>query len=146
MNHDELVGQVQARAGLPSRGDAERAIRATLETLAERLEGGAARHLAAQLPREIGRHLEGDVTFERFGLDDFFQRAHQREGTSTDLPDSVYHARVVVEVIAEAISKGAMDKIRAVLPAEFAPLFAGSSGRMRTADAEKRKGNALEPR
>ena len=53
MEHDEFVGQVQNRARLGSRGDAERAIRATLETLAERIADGTAQNLAAQLPVEI---------------------------------------------------------------------------------------------
>lgn len=45
MQHDELIGQVQARARLDSRGAAERATRAVLETLAERLPEGEAHHL-----------------------------------------------------------------------------------------------------
>jgi len=56
MQHDQFIGQVQHRAQLSSRGDAERAVRATLETLAERLVGGEATDLAAQLPRELGEH------------------------------------------------------------------------------------------
>ncbi len=44
MHHDQFVGHVQNRAGLPSRGDAEAAIRATLETLGE--------EFARQLPAE----------------------------------------------------------------------------------------------
>ncbi|MGH9458013.1 MAG: DUF2267 domain-containing protein [Thermoanaerobaculia bacterium] len=146
MTHDELVGRVQSRAGLPSRGDAERAIRATLESLAERLDGEIGQHLAAQLPQEIGRHLLIDTEFRRLDLDEFFKHVHEREGEGVDLPDSVYHARVVIEVIGEAVSQGAMEKIRSVLPAEFGPLFEGSAGRMRTAAAEQRKGNALESR
>ena len=59
MQHDEFIGEVQARARLSSRGDAERATRAVLETLGERLAGGQPHNLAAQLPEEIGRHLEG---------------------------------------------------------------------------------------
>ena len=47
MQHDEFIAQVQARARLSSRGDAERATRATLETLAERLAGGLRDKLAA---------------------------------------------------------------------------------------------------
>ena len=59
MKHDEFIGQVQHRARLSSRGEAERATRATLETLAERLSGGEAKDLASQLPSEIGEHLRG---------------------------------------------------------------------------------------
>lgn len=52
MDHDEFIGQVQHRARLSSRGDAQTAVRATLETLAERLAGGEPSDLAAQLPDE----------------------------------------------------------------------------------------------
>lgn len=49
MRHDKIIGQVQARAQLASRGEAEAATRATLETLGERIPPGAAENLAAQL-------------------------------------------------------------------------------------------------
>lgn len=52
MQHDVFIGQVQQRAKLPSRGDAERATRAALETLGERIPSGFATNLAAQLPVE----------------------------------------------------------------------------------------------
>ena len=68
MKHDEFIGQVQHRARLSSRGAAERATRATLEPLAERLAGGEADDLAAQLPLELGEHLrrEGQLAANDF--------------------------------------------------------------------------------
>ena len=79
MQHDEFIGKVQAAARLPSRGDAEKATRVTPDTLGERLAGGEPSNLAAQLPEEIGRYLEGrEGTAERFGLDDFFKRVSER--------------------------------------------------------------------
>jgi uncharacterized protein (DUF2267 family) len=134
MNHDEFIGQVQQRARLASRGEAESATRATLETLAERMAGGAAENLAAQLPREIGEHLRrraamGASSGEQFGLDDFFARVTEREGV--DQPDAVFHARAVLEVLEEATTGGLMAKIREQFPNEFDRMFdAGSQGRM----------------
>ena len=58
MKYDEFIGQVRHRARLSSHAEAERATRATLETLAERLAGGEAHDLAAQLPPELARSLE----------------------------------------------------------------------------------------
>lgn len=142
MTHDEFVGQVQSRAHLGSRGDAEAIIRSTLETLGERLEHGIASNIAAQLPPEIGRHLKTDAPFERLSLDDFFKRVHEREPKAWDLPKSTYHARVVMDVLQQALSQGAVEKLRQQFPAEFEPLFsAGSEGRMRverTGESEMR--------
>jgi uncharacterized protein (DUF2267 family) len=131
MKHDEFIGQVQHRAHLDSRGQAERATRVTLETLAERLAGGEAKDLAAQLPLGIGEHLtdQWSAIGERFSLEEFFRRVSLREGV--DLPDAVFHARAVIEVLGEAVSKGEMDDVRAQLPAEFDQLFEeGSTGHM----------------
>ena len=81
MKHDEFIGHVQHYARLPSRGDAERATRATLETLGERLAGGEPKDLASQLPPEIGLHLLRYAGMgERFSLDEFYKRVSEREG------------------------------------------------------------------
>lgn len=125
MQHDEFIGQVQHRARLSTRGDAERATRSVLETLAERLDGGEAKDLAAQLPREIGLHLTRDPErawkSERLSLDDFFQRVSERE--SVDPPKAVFHARAVMSVVNDAVSAGEMDDVRQQLGEEFDLLF-----------------------
>lgn len=133
MEHDQFIGQVQQRARLASRGDAERAVRATLETLADRLTKEMAEHLAAQLPIEIGHHLKGSKGFERLSLDDFFRGVSEREGV--ELPNAVFHTRVVIEVVGEAVTPGVLEKVRNQLPEEFERLFdAGSQGSMRRND------------
>lgn len=129
MRYDEFVGQVQHRARLGTEGEAVRAVHATLETLGERLYGGEAHNIAAQLPQEIGYYLERPVSGDSFSLDEFFLRVSMREGV--DLPDAVYHARVVIEVLKEAVSAGVIDKAMDQLPEEFDKLFkAGSRGQM----------------
>jgi len=129
MDYDEFVGEVHHRAQFASSGEAVRAIRATLQTLGERLFGNEADHLAAQLPEEIGTYLTMEEQKEAFPLDEFFQRVSDRE--EVDLPDATYHARVVIEVIEEAVTGNELDDVRAQLPAGYAPLFeAGSEGDM----------------
>lgn len=131
MKHDVFIGQVQHRAHLSSRGEAERATRVTLETLAERLAGGETKDLASQLPPEIAEHLRGKGagTGERFSLNEFFRRVSNREGV--DFPDAVFHARAVVDVLCDAVSPGEIKDIRAQLPDEFDRLFeAESQGQM----------------
>src|SRR5450759_3406257 len=98
MKHDELIAQVQHHARLASRGEAEVATRATLETLAERLAGGEAEDLASQLPRGIAEYLRtGQAgTGQHFPVEEFFQRVSQREGG--DVAKAIYHARAVITV------------------------------------------------
>ncbi|NED99442.1 DUF2267 domain-containing protein [Phytoactinopolyspora halotolerans] len=134
MQHDEFIGHVQHRAQLSSRGDAERATRATLETLGERVTGGLATNLAAQLPEEIGEHLRRTVPFgaddapgERFEADEFIRRVAAR--STTDEPQAAYLARVVFEVTDEATQGSVTSKVAETLPDDIRSLItAGSSG------------------
>jgi uncharacterized protein (DUF2267 family) len=136
MQHDEFIGAVQHRARLASRGEAERAVRATLETLGERIPEGLADKLAAQLPHEVGEHLRrtevygGLGTGERFDRDTFIARVADRAGG--DGPHAAFLARVVLEVVDEATQGGVMNKLREALPPDLRSLVdAGSTGEMR---------------
>jgi uncharacterized protein (DUF2267 family) len=135
VKHDEFIGHVQARAQLPSRGDAEAATRATLETLGERIPEGVATNLAGQLPQEVGEHLRRTITMggvgrgERFDLDEFARRVAERG--RMDEPTAVFRSRVVLEVTGEA-TRDVLDKVRDSLPAELAKLVdSGSTGDLR---------------
>lgn len=138
MQTDQLVGQVQSRAKLSSRGQAEGAVRATLETLAERIQSTQAENLADQLPREIGEHLrrvvyapDEPVTGARMTQQEFFDRVAQRGDFAP--PQAAYVARCVIEVVDEATEGGLMAKIRQALDDELGGvLFSGSSGTARS--------------
>ncbi|QNP75389.1 DUF2267 domain-containing protein [Streptomyces roseirectus] len=134
MDHDTFMGQVQARARLDSRGAAEAATRATLETLAERVPAPLAAKLAAQLPREIGEHLRRVATAPdqpagglRMSRRDFLDRLAQRAGA--DVAKAAYEARGVVEVVGEATEGAVLERIRQAMDDDLAELlFAGSTG------------------
>jgi uncharacterized protein (DUF2267 family) len=131
MTFEDFVGQVQHRARLGTEGEAVRAVCATLETLGERLFNGEADHLAAQLPSGINAYLRLAKKKESFSLDEFFQRVADRQGAGVDLPQAIFHARVVMEVLQEAVSPGQINDVRAQLPNEFDPIFeAGSTGEL----------------
>ncbi|GAB2591184.1 DUF2267 domain-containing protein [Streptomyces capparidis] len=132
MHHDALIGRVQAGAGLPDRGSAERAVRATLETLAERLPDGVADHLAAQLPREVGEHLrrvtashertrEQRGRGDRFDLTTFLGRVAWRAGCPED--EALREATAVLEVVDAAVAPELMDRLGRVLPADIRELL-----------------------
>jgi uncharacterized protein (DUF2267 family) len=129
MQTQSFLGQVQHKAHLPTLDDALRATRATLETLAERLGPDEAHHLAAQLPREVQYCLlTGVAAPERFSSDEFLGRVSAREGV--DLPESVHHARAVLDVLSDAVSSGEMMNVLDRLPDDYARLFVGSEGKM----------------
>lgn len=122
MQQDEFIGQVQARARLDSRSAAQTATRATLETLGERIPEGLATNVAAQLPTEIARHLEQERT-ESFELDEFWQRVADRETAGVELPDAAFHSRVVLSVVAEAVTGDQLERVREGLTPDYEPLF-----------------------
>lgn len=123
MKYDEFIAQVQRRLELGSREEAERATRATLETLGERLAGGEPKDFAAQLPPEIGVYLLQPLagTGQGFSLDEFFQRVSERE--SLPLTEATYHARVIIALLSEVVTIGEIDNVKAQLPADFRQLF-----------------------
>jgi uncharacterized protein (DUF2267 family) len=125
MQTQEFLGQVQDKAGLATLGEAMRATRATLETLAERLGPDETRHLAAQLPHEIQLFLAdaGMAMPERFSSNEFLLRVCAREGI--DLSESTHHARAVIVVLTEAVSPDDIDDVLDRLPDDYRPLFAG---------------------
>jgi uncharacterized protein (DUF2267 family) len=120
VKHDEFIGHVQQRARLDSRGAAEQATRAVLETLGERLGGGEPSDLAAQLPPEIGRHLEQHENgSERYDLNAFYERVAERQNPGADVPQAAHHARAVLSVVRDAVSEGLADDLRQQLPEEY---------------------------
>lgn len=130
MQTDEFLGQVQNKAQLATLGEAMRATRATLETLAERLGPDDTRHLAAQLPHEIQLFLAdaGMPMPERFSSAEFLLRVCAREGI--DLPESTYHARAVIDVLTHAVSPGEIVEVFDRLPDDYRRLLAGTAGPM----------------
>ena len=133
MQHDAFIGQVQARAHLHSRGAAEEATRATLETLAERVDPGLGEDLAAQLPREIGenmlrvtRQTKQGPGAESFDQEEFLSRVAQR--SHSDPPQASHNARAVFELLEEATTGGVMDRVRQALPQDLRRLATQGSG------------------
>lgn len=124
MEYSEFLGQVQNRLELDSQQAAEKATRVTLETLGARLDPGEAGDLGAQLPEEIGRHLTKSEEAESFGWQQFIDRVADGEDlTEDDRADAAYHAQVVVDLVAEAVSPGELADVVAQLPDEFDDLF-----------------------
>lgn len=120
MNFDEFTGQVQNRLELASTGETLRAIRATLITLGERIQEGEATDLAGTLPMEIDRYLLEAESGQRFDWDEFLDRVWEREEMTdpNDRADAAYHARVIIDIVNDAVPPGEMQDVRDGLPAD----------------------------
>lgn len=59
MRDEEFINEVQARAGLSTREEAERVTRVALAILGEQLPDSVAGLVAAALPERLGEHLWG---------------------------------------------------------------------------------------
>ena len=125
MKGDQFISEVRNLAELDSNEEAEKATRATLETLKERLAGSEPSNLAAQLPPEIARYVDGEGGRESFSVDEFYERVAQREGVSQD--EAVKHARAVATVVQTAVTGGEVDDVRSQLGNDYEELF-GQAG------------------
>ena len=121
MKRDEFVKRVTEIGELESRDRAKRAIRATFETLKERLAGQEPNNLAAQLPEDLAAPLQSEGRREDFALAEFYRRVAEREGIEET--EALGHARAVALVLQEAVTTGEMDHIREQLKDEYAELF-----------------------
>jgi uncharacterized protein (DUF2267 family) len=120
VQYAEFVKAVAARAGLP-RDEAETLTRSTLRVLGERLTGGEAEDLRAQLPRELQEDLlPASEQAEDFDVDEFSRRVAQRTGI--DEADAGAAVVAVLATIRDAVSEGEFDDVMSQLGREFAEL------------------------
>ena len=121
LKRDEFIKRVTEIGELQSREVAERAIKATFETLKGRLAGNEPDNLAAQLPEDLAEPLRGEGGPEDYSLAEFYRRVAEKEGI--DERAAISHARAVALVLQEAVTTGEMDDVRDQLKDEYAELF-----------------------
>ena len=98
-----------------------RAVRAVLNALGERIQEGDATDLAGSLPMEIDYYVLNAEHGQRFGFDEFIDRVMEID--NSERPDAVYHAKVVMKIVDQAVPRGEMEDIHNGLPSEFDQLF-----------------------
>jgi uncharacterized protein (DUF2267 family) len=116
-----LVEEVAARAGFPDAEGAERATRAVLGVIAERLSRSECEALAEALPAgfvEPLRRAELDAGFE---VDDLYACVAREERVTIGFAKE--HAVSVCQVVAEALSDEALGRLERALPRSIATLF-----------------------
>lgn len=121
MNYETFVDKIRQRAGA-SEEQTEIMIRATLETLADRLTAGEVLDLAAQLPKPLQTALRPRTeTAERFDRAEFIRRTSERAGI--DEAAAATAIRAVFTTLREAVTSGEFDDVLAQLPRDFAGLI-----------------------
>jgi uncharacterized protein (DUF2267 family) len=103
-----------ARAGSVPPAEAERATRATLSTLAERISAGEAREIAAQLPPPLRELLAGDGDPQKLSAEEFLQRVQLRERVPIAAAEA--HVRAVFAGVRETLSNAELADLASELP------------------------------
>ncbi|HEX7745045.1 MAG TPA: DUF2267 domain-containing protein [Micromonosporaceae bacterium] len=121
MNYVGFLDSVARRAGLPAT-EAANVTRATLVTLAERISGGQARDLAAQLPQEVRGYLhKEEETAERLDLAEFLHEVRARAGV--DDRRAGEGARAVLTTVRDVVSPDEFNDMVSELPKDIRQLL-----------------------
>jgi CBS domain-containing protein/uncharacterized protein (DUF2267 family) len=121
--YNRLLGTVERQTGFDSRDQAEQALRLVLSNVCRRLTPGEAQHLVAQLPSKLAitldRPYEGpdkSITTESI-MDELRHKLHLIPDHAADI---LY---AVCDVIADSVSAGEIESVRAELPSAMKDLF-----------------------
>jgi uncharacterized protein (DUF2267 family) len=124
VQYDEFISSVRER-GVP-REEAETLTHATLRVLAERLTGGEADDLRAQLPGELQADLIPPTPeAEAFGPAEFAQRVARQ--AKTEEADGRQGMVAVLATTRDAVEPGEFEDVLTQLGREYAQLI-GSTG------------------
>lgn len=122
MKIDEFLARVAERGEHADHAEAERVTRGTLTVLGERLDGGEAKDLAAQLPGDLQDVLlTAPQPAMSLGVEDFLSRVAAVLGTSAET--ARWDVSAVLSTVADAVSDGELTDVLSQLPRGFPELF-----------------------
>jgi uncharacterized protein (DUF2267 family) len=127
VDKERFLEVVQGASGI-DRDVAERAVRAVLTTLGERIERGEARDLAARLPPELAPWIAAGPRGEGFRADEFLRRVAERMAADEGTAEHV--TRAVFTALLQAVGPAEWDDLEAQLPSDLAPLLPRRQGRL----------------
>ena len=117
MKYDEFIARVAEDVGV-SIAEADKLTWATLGTLAERISGGEARDLAAQLPLPLkDALLPASEEAEGFSFEEFIRRTAARAETDVGVAETAVDA--VLATLRDAVTPGEFDDVMSQLPQDF---------------------------
>lgn len=117
MRYEEFINRVATYADV-SEEQAATLTRATLSTLADRISGGEAQDLAAQVPAPLQSAVaSSQENAEAFDFGEFIQRTAEAAGTDTGVAERAVDA--VFVTLREAVTPGEFDDVLSQLPSDF---------------------------
>jgi uncharacterized protein (DUF2267 family) len=120
VDYQTFIQTEAQKAGVP-RDVAENLARATLQTLADRISGGEAEDLVAQLPKPLKDEVHPQrEEAEAFDVDEFVRRVSER--AHVDEQTARAGAVAVLTTVREAVTPGEFDDITSQLPQEYREL------------------------
>lgn len=130
MKDSEFIGKVRELIGVETDDEAREVTRAALGTLGELLSQTERHKLASQLPGHLKDDLnawrntnEGPNAHPNYPLERFYNRVGSR--ARVRYPQAVRNAQAVMKVLAEQVSAGEIDDVKAELRGDFEELFTG---------------------
>jgi uncharacterized protein (DUF2267 family) len=127
--YERFITTIEQYAGI-SWNDAERAARATLLTLGERISHGQARQLAEDVPLQIRTWLlEDGENAEDFDIGEFVRRVAEREAVDPETAEE--HARAVFVALARLVRGEEITRLAAQLPTDYKRLLWDAAKRRR---------------
>lgn len=127
MRYEEIVTHVRQHGGPSEQDEAERALMAVVEVLAQRMPGAESSNLASQLPAEL-KHplLEQHSEVEPFGAEEFLRRVAEVEGDGNTGEDVQQHVRAAFGAISTAVTGGKFSDVLAKLSEDYERLLPAS--------------------
>jgi uncharacterized protein (DUF2267 family) len=122
MKYDQMVKAVEERAGLGDWAEAERSLRVVVQALADRLLGGEADDLLAQLPEPLKSEITVTPEADPMNPQEFVQRV----AGDLEAPEEVARDRIraVFGTLHEAVTEGEWEEVVGQLDKQYAELIA----------------------
>jgi uncharacterized protein (DUF2267 family) len=122
MKYDQFLAALEERAGIADRDEAARTAVVVLQALADRLTGGEADDLLAQLPEPLKSTINVTEAADPMKPDEFVDRiARELQLPEEEARDRV---RAVFGVLREAVTPGEFEDVLSQLDRKYAELLA----------------------
>jgi uncharacterized protein (DUF2267 family) len=122
VKYDQMVKTVEERAGLGDWAEAERTLRVVVQALSDRLLGGEADDLLAQLPEPLKSEITVIPPADPMNPQEFLARV----GRDLGLPEEEARGRVraVFSTLHDAVTEGEWEEVVGQLDRKYAELIA----------------------